>query len=101
VDDHGNAIDVDDLGVKDKVMHKSKSKLVNSFKGLSKRVAAIGADVTVDGVRKKVRRVRCLTARADVFCRSEPRSIASCLAMCSRTMAMGNVGITPSLDDPR
>ncbi|KAJ9095999.1 hypothetical protein QFC21_005362 [Naganishia friedmannii] len=54
VDDAGNAIDVDDLSTKDKIAHKSKSKLVNSFKAVSKRVAAIGADVTVDGVRKKV-----------------------------------------------
>ena len=54
MDENGNAIEVDELGTKDKVMHKSKSKLVNSFKSVSKRVAAIGADVTVDGVRKKV-----------------------------------------------
>ncbi|KAJ9095207.1 hypothetical protein QFC19_007662 [Naganishia cerealis] len=54
VDEAGNYIDPDDLGTKDKIAHKSKSKLVNSFKAVSKRVAAIGADVTVDGVRKKV-----------------------------------------------
>ncbi|KAJ9121504.1 hypothetical protein QFC22_002121 [Naganishia vaughanmartiniae] len=54
VDEAGNPIDVDDLSTKDKIAHKSKSKLINSFKAVSKRVAGIGADVTVDGVRKKV-----------------------------------------------
>lgn len=54
VDENGNFMDPDDLSTKDKIAHKSKSKLVNSFKAVSKRVAAIGADVTVDGVRKKV-----------------------------------------------
>jgi hypothetical protein len=54
VDEDGNPISVEDLGAKDKVMHKSKSKLVHGLKSLSKRVAGIGADVTVDGVKKQV-----------------------------------------------
>ena len=54
VDEDGNRIDVNDLAMKDKVMHKSKSKIVGGLKSLSKRVAGIGADVTVDGVKKQV-----------------------------------------------
>ena len=54
VDDDGNPIDVDDLAMKDKVMHKSKSRLIGGLKKMSKRVAGIGADVTVDGVKKQV-----------------------------------------------
>ena len=54
VDEEGNRIDVDDLGMKDKAMHKSKSKVIGGLKSLSKRVAGIGADVTVDGVKKQV-----------------------------------------------
>lgn len=54
VDDNGNPISVDDLGAKDKAVHKSKSKLVTGLKHLSKKVAGVGADVTVDGVKKKV-----------------------------------------------
>jgi hypothetical protein len=54
VDDEGNPMDVDDLGTKDKVMHKSKSRIIGGLKKMSKRVAGIGADVTVDGVKKQV-----------------------------------------------
>jgi hypothetical protein len=93
VDEAGNAIDVDDLGAKDKIMHKSKSKFVNSFKAVSKRVAAIGADVTVDGVRKKVSAERGRTgfrARLSgvdlcvmcLFVRSAQRLIGSSLVTC-------------------
>lgn len=54
VDDEGNPMDVDDLGAKEKVMHKSKSRIIGGLKKMSKRVAGIGADVTVDGVKKQV-----------------------------------------------
>jgi hypothetical protein len=54
VDDDGNHITVDELGVKDKAMHKTKTKFIGGLKSLSKRVAGIGADVTVDGVKKQV-----------------------------------------------
>lgn len=54
VDSDGEPMEVDDLGTMDKAKHKGKKRLLNGIKGLSKRVAGIGADVTVDGVKKKV-----------------------------------------------
>lgn len=54
VDEAGNPIDPEDLHGKDKTMHRAKSKIAGGLKGLSKRMAAFHADVSVDGTKKAV-----------------------------------------------
>ncbi len=45
---------MDELSKGEQIKHKTKSKFASTFKGFTKRVAGIGADVTVDGTKKKV-----------------------------------------------
>jgi len=49
-------MDVEDLETAEKLKHKTKSRFTSLLKGVSKKAAGIGADVTVDGVKKKVSR---------------------------------------------
>lgn len=54
VDDAGNPIDPEDLSGKEKTLHQTKSKIASGLKGLTKRMAAFHADVSVDGAKKAV-----------------------------------------------
>lgn len=53
-DEDGNPMDPEDLSGKDKAVHKTRTKFVNTFKSLSKKAATFHADVTVNGAKKKV-----------------------------------------------